>query len=366
MSSVTELFDLIQNPTSSTSVAADRWIKESEEHPWFALGHAAAVLASKNSGRAQKPDAVFFAALNFSSRDRLKSLLHGHIPDFPLPELSIEAVSSAQTFEPSNNTYLKVDRQIVENGVPEVKSEPNLDTDTVSGSAWSFTESEEDLIAEPESLAEQLIHKSPVNEVHDEPIKEVEIKETFQNREPVSEPQQTEFVIEPIAQTPLAVETKSPEPETSGMSLADRIMAQLHEVEESRKRYLEHMTEEEEVPSSNLSSTESENPNSSIQDSLNEVDEPQGIADFQANLIDKFIEADPKIRISIPPAGDLELVDLAQDSYNSEPEMVTETLAQLFVKQGKPEKAREVYNKLISQYPEKADYFQSQLAAFGL
>lgn len=398
MSSVTELFDLIQHPESATSVAADRWATEIEEHPYFALGRAAAYLAAKNSGRPLNNDALFLSSLSFSSRDRLKALLHGHIPDFPLPALSSEAFQAQPEKAQANfsSPEIAVESPIKEEGLDAVhvtapnepesfeeaiaisssiqvenievaepaEEESTTQTDFVSGTAWTFSESTDETTAYDEN---ETLHQSPINEVLDEAIPEVEHKEPVIEASEIiaSEIKQEEKStpeIKPEA-NPSSSQDEIPENE-KGMSLADRIMAHLQEVGENRKKYLDHMVEAD--SSTNLE--EQASPSQALEEAPAQVvnTENPTIDHFQAELIDKFIEADPKINISIPPAGDVELVDLAKGSYDIEPEMVTETLANLFIKQGKPEKAREVYMKLMAQNPDKADYFASRLLENGL
>ncbi len=399
MSSVTELFDLIQHPETATSVAADRWATESEEYPWFALGRAAAYLSAKNSGRPLKNDAVFLAALNFSSRDRLKALINGHIPEFPLPTLGIEAMppSSAEkatvslqapqieshsvVLESDFNQEERADfsePQTYEEAIalnepsnfrPESSKENPLEEpvsqeDFVSGTAWSFNEKEEDLIAEDNDDA---LHQSPINEVLDEAIPEVEHAHSIvESIEPA-----VEEAVSVNPNTNDKAETIKPEDEKEeipenekGMSLADRIMAHLQEVGENRKKYLDHMVESEDSNHLANSLLVHQSPVENSQESVNYSSAP--FSQFQSELIDKFIEADPKINISIPPLGESELIDLAKGSYEIEPEMVTETLAKLFIKQGKPDKAKEVYLKLIALNPNKADYFAAQILENGL
>ncbi len=79
----------------------------------------------------------------------------------------------------------------------------------------------------------------------------------------------------------------------------------------------------------------------------------------QKDLIDRFIQHEPNIsrgKISEYSAG-----NIAKDSLEEDFSMVTETIAQLFAKQGKFDKARKAYRKLIELYPEKSVYFAAQL-----
>ncbi len=80
----------------------------------------------------------------------------------------------------------------------------------------------------------------------------------------------------------------------------------------------------------------------------------------QQNLIDQFIKLQPKItpgRASDYPQNG----NLGKESLEEDFTFATETMAKLFVKQGKLDKARKVYKQLIALYPEKSIYFAAQL-----
>jgi len=79
----------------------------------------------------------------------------------------------------------------------------------------------------------------------------------------------------------------------------------------------------------------------------------------QQDLIDRFIQFEPKIT----PGKALEYTsgNLAKESLEEDLSFVTETMAILFAKQGKPDKARKAFKKLMELHPEKSVYFAAQL-----
>jgi hypothetical protein len=80
----------------------------------------------------------------------------------------------------------------------------------------------------------------------------------------------------------------------------------------------------------------------------------------QQNLIDKFIQLQPKItpgKATDYPTKD----NLGKDSLEDDMTFVTETMAKLFAQQGKIDKARKVYRQLMVLHPEKSVYFAAQL-----
>lgn len=73
-------------------------------------------------------------------------------------------------------------------------------------------------------------------------------------------------------------------------------------------------------------------------------------------LIDEFILAQPKIR---PKAEFYNAENMAKKSIEDSGVLVTETLAQVYAKQGNTEKAINIYEALILKNPEKKSYFAS-------
>jgi hypothetical protein len=96
-------------------------------------------------------------------------------------------------------------------------------------------------------------------------------------------------------------------------------------------------------------------------DSLQPVQPPEGDRKkIQAELIDKFITANPRIE----PARDK--TDKPNDDISvrfteERGELVTETLARIYVNQGYYSRAIDIYERLSLKYPEKSSYFATQI-----
>lgn len=77
-------------------------------------------------------------------------------------------------------------------------------------------------------------------------------------------------------------------------------------------------------------------------------------------LIDRFIEAQPSV--NKPSDADYkESSKIAKESLIDRLDFVSETLAQIYVQQGNPKKAIEIYKQLSLKYPEKKLYFAAQI-----
>lgn len=73
------------------------------------------------------------------------------------------------------------------------------------------------------------------------------------------------------------------------------------------------------------------------------------------DLIDKFIKDQPSI--SRPKASFYNAKDIAASSIVDQENIVSETLAKIYMDQGHFEKAKNIYQKLSLKYPEKSSYF---------
>jgi len=82
----------------------------------------------------------------------------------------------------------------------------------------------------------------------------------------------------------------------------------------------------------------------------------------QLQIIEQFIKTQPSIsnpkdKPAVTPPGDLSSIKTGEFNDN----VVSETLVEILVKQGKKDKAVEVLKKLIWKFPQKKAYFAAQI-----
>jgi hypothetical protein len=75
----------------------------------------------------------------------------------------------------------------------------------------------------------------------------------------------------------------------------------------------------------------------------------------------KTIKKTPTVKLNVSAEQLDQTVEKMAETSNHEAEVITEAMAEVFLQQGKIEKAAEIYQKLSLQYPSKSVYFANKI-----
>ena len=92
-----------------------------------------------------------------------------------------------------------------------------------------------------------------------------------------------------------------------------------------------------------------------------EQENDSGPLESKIEMIDSFLEKKPKIKNEREKSSEHNFLNLASDNKFNKSELMTETLAKIYVKQKKIKKAIYAYKILSLKYPEKSSLFAIQI-----
>lgn len=81
-------------------------------------------------------------------------------------------------------------------------------------------------------------------------------------------------------------------------------------------------------------------------------------SNIHSSLINKFLELDPVFKAKTPEPVTPNLAE----GCDTEPELMTETLAEIYIKQKKYDKAIHMFQKLSLKFPQKSIYFATRIS----
>ncbi len=300
------------------------------EYPWFAQAHALLALAKKNSGAPDFQTQLHQAALRAPDRRFIYHLLE------------------------KKEEKLSVDIPITPDEIDvEVPADEPIH-ETIPVENWV------DVILEDESVV--VVDEDWVD------IKFGEEKEVQKEKEKEKEEQeQIESVREnEIERASLPESVEFSELGELGQEIMNKAISSSIELEVSEKEEIESQPRNQPTNYDDdflnfIASSIGELVESGQVDTgWKEPDTKEKEADSIVNpIIEKFIQNEPQINRG--KAVEYAAGNMAKESLEEDVNLVTETMAKLYVKQGKLDKARKAYKKLIELYPEKSVYFAGQL-----
>ncbi|MGE0772146.1 MAG: hypothetical protein AB7K37_10575 [Cyclobacteriaceae bacterium] len=190
---------------------------------------------------------------------------------------------------------------------------------------------------------------------------------------PVDEPASPKPKESPVKKEIPSAEVEQPvhSEEVDGDTLVDRVMADLEQLKTSKHNFellLEHLEahpgEEFAFPPSTPKATKKKSGNQELIDEIRTSRKKIKPSDpkhkEQIDLINQFIKSQPSIG-KAKASEQVEPGDLSEKSNALGDHLVSETLVEILLKQGKTEKAIEMLRKLIWKFPQKKAYFAAQI-----
>ncbi len=176
-----------------------------------------------------------------------------------------------------------------------------------------------------------------------------------------------------VVETPVVNDHGLEKPlETSTGDLHEQVFLDIAILQESKRQFeliIEQMDREKPMPLAEAKEVHSSPSTFKGHDSL--IDEiestkkkvkPEGVKQKeQIEIIDQFIKTQPSLQRPKPTSEVAQVSDLSEPSAEFGENIVSETLVEILLKQGKKEKAIEALKKLIWKFPQKKTYFAAQI-----
>lgn len=195
---------------------------------------------------------------------------------------------------------------------------------------------------------------------------------TYENAEAVDTGKEDTLVSTPENYDPLLNEEEA-DVDQEQVIESDEVYNELEEnlrkLRESKNQFTEDSEEEDKKkitdqtdlpPTSSQTSEKSSDVAPLLMDLVEEDTHSPAVGNQEQNeLIERFINFEKKGRIQIKASGQesTDPNDLSLQSVNINDDLITENLAEIYLHQGKKEKAIEIYHKLIWKFPQKKAYF---------
>ncbi|MGB3849595.1 MAG: hypothetical protein WA958_06470 [Tunicatimonas sp.] len=333
-----ELWEAIQQPQAIRSETVPLMEEVAKRYPYFQLLHTLIAKAKHDRQTPDAYDALGKAAIYAPSRRLLRQVFYDQTVN--------ETISGADAppTPPENSA------EVVASPPPEVPTEPQTENTTNEQSLETGPEPDEaptveehapDQRAEeePDSLRDELAKSLEDLRVSKDQSAE-ELAEIEQHSEQTAEERSDgETTITDSATDTTDEALGEPSDETDSTSLRDDLVKTLEDLRASKGQATTQQADAEEPAGSAP------------------VTPPRT---HQQKIIDRFVSANPQINRDAPSA-EKNASDLSATSSAFQDDLVTENLAEIMLKQGKTDKAVNLYEKLMVKYPEKKAYFAQKI-----
>lgn len=342
--------DLLRQPGSISDSNLIELEELTAKNPYFNSAHTVIAKASKLLKSPQSNKRVNTAAIYATSRKALKKYIQGatefkeaivetvkidtpqaassneNLPNVLLSEsdhnsLIDEVYDNIEEWRKSRNHFLEYELAIEEAGAKE-KAKKSSDVDKIKSKIAK------EIIAEEEEVAQAMkgIKKdAPKTKKKTAPPKPPKAKVTSAKKTPVVKASAK------TSRTKASTTKKAPAKKAAKPKPSAKVAKDTDSTDGKKKKPKE---------------------------SINTKSKPK---EDQSTIIDQFITTSPSIQTGKLKEFGEQNVDLSEKSNEFPTDIITENMANIFVSQGKTEKAISIYKKLILKSPEKKSYFASQI-----
>jgi tetratricopeptide (TPR) repeat protein len=329
----TQFNDILKSPHLLASMPIEDLETITKNYPWFSLAHSYLAKAYQENNSHKTSGQIALASTLHSNRTWLYGFLKEPIlqkntptelvdtlPTEIIPEIILETAPVAVA--PSSSSLSQLAASMMEEPEPEVREVKRGEDSQVREDKREEEEGRQE-VRDLDFLDKSILAAAVSSSI----FLEVSEQDAEQDTEQDSS--------KGASQGPAEVVLQDAEQEDALFTWLRSVSDEEEIIEEGLEKVREVKREEEE----GRKSTES------IQPTL--------------NLIEKFIATEPRIT-----PGKVEQytgVSFAKDSLEENFDWVTETMAKLYAAQGKIDRARKAYKRLIELHPEKKIHFENQL-----
>jgi tetratricopeptide (TPR) repeat protein len=341
--------ELLKSPHLLASMPIEELEDLTKNYPWFSLAHSYLAKAYQENKSHKTSGQIALASTLHSNRTWLYGFLKEPIlqkqtqteiahtlPTETITETVIEVTPSAAA--PSNTlAQLAASMMDEEPEVKEVERGEEIEVREVKrgeekGRQEEEKEEKEEEVTDLDFLDKSILATAVASSIF------LEVSETEEEDEPDAEQDSVKDVIQDSSKDAEQDALQGPAEEGENEAL----FTWLRSVSEDEE-IIEQVREDKKGEEGGRKSTES------VQPSI--------------DLIEKFIATEPRIT-----PGKVEQytgVSFAKESLEENFDWVTETMAKLYATQGKIDRARKAYKRLIELHPEKKIHFENQLKALN-
>ncbi len=297
----------------------------------------------------------------------------------PVEEEMTAPVAEAEMEPVHEEPAAEITEEMVESAVSEEEIQPEAEVTVEIQNEITEPVSEESTFAAAEPVAEEPIEVAagPVSEEIEiptadaepvlEPEAEIKVEEIPAAEDIIAAATEEEIPVEavpePVPESEEKMEMVAEAPVVKPAEETDPLKILQQRLAELRQNQPEPAPEAISTPEPEMTPEPTPEVISEPEAEAEEEISPEPVAEVKPveknpiieKLIDQFIKAEPSIKIDLNRLPDRR--NLAEESTTEKFELVSETLASIYEKQGRYEKALIMYEKLLLANPEKSSYF---------